>query len=329
MCDDFVFFRGFGCMLNKINKMLVKIMAFFIPVCLVIGVILSEWLFNLSGLIPWIFAFMTFAGSLNSSFASMKQALLSPVPLVIALFFLHVLMPLWALGIGHVVFHDDMFTITGLVLAMAIPTGISSVVWVAIYKGNIALSLSIILIDTLLSPLIVPLTMSFLVGGNVELDVFSMTQGLILMIVIPSIVGMMLNQLMKGRSVQVLSEQLSPISKIGMGLVVMLNGAVVAPYLLNVSGKLIVIAIVVFFIACSGYLFSFYCGKLFKQDKETVIALLFNGGMRNISAGAVLAISYFPAAVAVPVIMGMLFQQTLASAFGVWIDRHYKEIDKI
>jgi predicted Na+-dependent transporter len=114
-----------------------------------------------------------------------------------------------------------------------------------------------------------------------------------------------------------------------MGLVVMLNGAVVAPYLLNVSGKLIVIAIVVFFIACSGYLFSFYCGKLFKQDKETVIALLFNGGMRNISAGAVLAISYFPAAVAVPVVMGMLFQQTLASGFGVWIDRHYKETDKI
>lgn len=326
MCKDFVFFRGFGCMLNRINKKLEKIMSLFIPISLVIGVIFSATLHDFSGLIPWIFAFMTFAGSLNSNFASMKQAMLSPLPLVLTIFVLHVFMPLWAFGIGHVVFSGDMFTITGLVLSMAIPTGISSVVWVAIYKGNIALSLSVILIDTLLSPLIVPFTMSLLVGGNIEMDVISMTQGLILMIVIPSIVGMMLNQLTTGDKVKRLSDSLSPFSKIGMGFVVMLNGAVVAPYLLDVSGKLIAIAVVVFFIACSGYLISFFAGKLFKQDKETVIALMFNGGMRNISAGAVLAISYFPAAVAVPVIMGMLFQQTLASVFGLVTDRYFKRI---
>ena len=51
--------------------------------------------------------------------------------------------------------------------------------------------------------------------------------------------------------------------------------------------------------------------------------MMFSGGMRNISAGAVLAISYFPPAVAVPVVLGMLFQQTLASLYGFAIDRYY------
>lgn len=313
-------------MLYKINKTMEKIMALFIPVSLVFGIIFSAALHDFSALIPWIFAFMTFAGSLNSTFASLKQAMLSPLPLVLTIFFLHLFMPLFALGIGHVVFSGDLFTITGLVLAMAIPTGISSVVWVAMYRGNVALSLAVILIDTMLSPLIVPFTMSILVGGNIEMDVFSMTQGLILMIVIPSIAGMLLNQLVKGKSIEKLSANLSPFSKIGMGFVVMLNGAVVAPYLLDVSVKLLAIAIVVFIIACSGYIISFLFGKLFKQDKETVIALMFNGGMRNISAGAVIAISYFPAAVAVPVVMGMLFQQTLASVFGLGINRYYRKI---
>ncbi|MCY9341001.1 bile acid:sodium symporter family protein, partial [Bacillus haynesii] len=39
-------------------------------------------------------------------------------------------------------------------------------------------------------------------------------------------------------------------------------------------------------------------------------------GMRNISAGAVLATGFFPPQVAVPVVIGMLFQQVLAALFG-------------
>lgn len=312
-------------MLYKLNKILEKIMPFLIPTCVVIGVLLSAYLKDFAGLIPWVFAFMTFAGSLNSNVASMKQAVLNPMPLVLVMFILHVFMPVWSLGIGHVVFSDDPYTITGLVLAMAIPTGISSFVWVAMYKGNYALSLSVILIDTLLSPILVPLTLSLLVGGNVEMDIVSMTRGLILMIVIPSLVGMMLNQMTQGKVVNILSARLAPFSKLGMGVVVMLNGAVVAPYLLDINLKLVGIAVVVFFIAFSGYLISFLTGKLFRQDKETVIALTFSGGMRNISAGAVLAISYFPAAVAVPVVLGMLFQQTLASVYGLAIDRYYRK----
>jgi predicted Na+-dependent transporter len=303
--------------------MLEKFMPIMIPVSVVIGVLLAVYIKDFSFLIPWIFAFMTFSGSLNSNFVSMKQAVMNPLPILLVIFILHIFMPLWALGVGHLAFNGDLFTITGLVLAMAIPTGITSFVWVSIYKGNTALTLAIILIDTMLSPFVVPLIMSLLVGGNIEMDIFGMTQGLLMMIVIPSIVGMTLNQVLKGKVVSNLSARLSPFAKIAMGLVVMLNGAVVAPYLLDVNLKLIGIAIIVLFIALSGYLISFFAGKLFKQDKETIISLMFSGGMRNISAGAVLAVSYFPPAVAVPVVLGMLFQQTLASIYGFAINRYY------
>jgi bile acid:Na+ symporter, BASS family len=48
---------------------------------------------------------------------------------------------------------------------------------------------------------------------------------------------------------------------------------------------------------------------------------MYNSGMRNISAGAVIAITYFPAPVAIPVIVGMLFQQVLASLVGSVLDK--------
>ncbi|MEK5389925.1 bile acid:sodium symporter family protein [Margalitia sp. FSL K6-0131] len=310
-------------MLVRMNKRLEKMMPFITPVSVVLGVLLSVYLKDYSFLVPWIFAFMTFAGSLGSNFQSLKQVVTHPFSIIIGLIILHVLMPIWALGIGHAVFHGDAYTITGLVLGMVIPTGVTSVIWVSIYRGNMALTLSLILIDTLLSPFIVPYTLSLIVGQKVELDTLGIMKGLFEMVVIPSILAMMLNQWTKGKIKDTLGPKLAPFSKICLGLVVMLNGAVIAPHLKNVSLKLVGIGVVVFFIAFTGYLFSFLIGRILKRDLETTVALTFLGGMRNISAGAVIAVSYFPPAVATPVIIAMLFQQVLASVFGYMIDKYF------
>lgn len=310
-------------MLQKVNKQLEKYMALVTPIGVVLGVLFSGGILDFTFLIPWIFAFITFAGSLSSNFTALKRAILHPFPILIALVLLHVLMPVWAWAIGHLTFSGDVYTITGLILALLIPTGITSVLWVSICRGNIALTLSIILIDTLLSPFIVPYTLSIFIGAKVEIDVVGMMTGLFYMVVLPSLVGMILNHMTKGKIKESWGPNLAPFSKISLGLVVMLNGAIVAPYLRNIDIKLIGIAITVFIIAFTGYLFAFLLGKLFKMDEGTVVTLTFTGGMRNISAGAVIATSFFPAQVAVPVVVGMLFQQLLASIFGYSLKNHY------
>jgi predicted Na+-dependent transporter len=294
------------------------------PASVIIGVLFASYLKDYAYLVPYIFAFMTFAGSLGSNFKSFKEAISHPVPILAAIVLLHVVMPLWALGVGHLTFNGDSYTITGLVMVMAIPTGITSFIWVSIYKGNIPLTLSIILIDTFLSPFIVPLTLSLIVGQKVEMDVWGMMKGLFGMVVIPSLIAMFLNQMTKGKSKEVLGPPLAPFSKICVGITVVLNGAVVAPYLRNVNLKLMGILLVVFFVAVTGYLFSFLAAKFMKRDRETVVSLIFTCGMRNISAGAVMAISFFPPQVAVPVVVGMLFQQVLASLNGAALDHYYK-----
>ena len=314
-------------MLQKLNSKLEKIMPLLTPTSVILGVIFAVYLEGFAFLIPWIFAFMTFSGSLSSNFKSLQHVVLHPLPLILSMMILHLIMPLWAWGIGHLAFSGDTFTITGLLLGMIIPTGISSFLWVSIYRGNISLTLTIILIDTLLSPFIVPFVLSLFVGAKVEMDVFSMMKGLFGMVVIPSLLGMFINEITKGKVTKVLSPRLAPFSKLSLAIVVMINSAVVAPYLRNVDLKLVTIAFVVFLTAFCGYLFAFLIGKLFKQDRETIIALTFTGGMRNISAGAVLAIAYFPAPVAVPVVVGMLFQQILASLYGLFMGRVYKQHD--
>lgn len=316
-------------MLQKLNKRLEKLMPFITPVSVIIGVLLSTNLKDFSFLVPWIFAFMTFAGSLGSNFQSLKDVLTHPFPIFIAMMILHILMPIWAWGVGHIIFPSDAYTITGLILSMVIPTGITSFIWVSIYKGNIPVVLSVILIDTFLSPIIVPYSLSIFMGQKIEMDYLDIMKGLLGMVVVPSIIGMLLNQITKGKINNQLGVRLAPFSKICLGFVVMLNGAVVAPYLKNDHLKLIGIAAVVFFIAFTGYLFSFYLGKLLLKKRDKVISLTFTGGMRNISAGAVIGVTYFPPAVAVPVVIGMLFQQILASLNGHFIARYYdKRLEK-
>ncbi|KLV27517.1 hypothetical protein ABW02_05005 [Niallia circulans] len=311
-------------MLEKMNAFLGKWMPLLTPISVLIGVLLSDILHHVSFLIPWIFAMMTFIGSLTSNLKSVKYTITHPLSLLLTLAILHILTPLWAFGIGHLFFQNDPYTITGLTLAVVIPTGITSVIWVSLYKGNIALTLAIILLDTLLSPFLVPLSMSLFVGETVQLEVWGMMKGLLGMIVLPSIFGMMVNQFSVEKAKK-WNHTLSPFSKIGLALVVSINSSVVAPYLRNIDKKFLQVALTVFVIALSGYFFAWILGVVTKRSKEETIAMIYSGGMRNISAGAVLAVSFFPPAVAVPVVIGMLFQQILAALYGYFIKLVYEK----
>lgn len=310
-------------MFNKVNKVLERLVPFITPGSVIIGVLLADNLNGLAYLVPWIFAFMTFSGSLGSNFKSIKDVVLHPMRLITVLVILHIIMPLWAMFLGQITFSGDVHTTTGILLAAVIPTGITSIMWVSIYRGNIALALSVILIDTFLSPFIVPFSISIFAGETVVFDVFGLMRGLFGMVVIPSLLGMILNEITKGKVQEKLGTKLAPFSKLGLAAVVMINSSVVAPYIIHIDLKLIMIAALSLTLCASGYLFSLLIGKFLKWERDYAIALVFTGGMRNISTGLVLAVSYFEPAVAVPVVIGILFQQVMASVFGTILERAY------
>ncbi|KIL38782.1 hypothetical protein SD70_24145 [Gordoniibacillus kamchatkensis] len=303
-------------MLAKINAYLEKIMPLITPTSVVLGIVFSAWLSPYQGWSTALFGFMTFAGSLRSGFGDLLKVAFKPGPLVAALLLLHAVMPLAAWGLAHAAFAGDPLTITGIVIAAAIPTGVTSMMWVTIYRGSVPLTLSIILADTLLAPFVVPATMQLLVGSKVAIDAVGMMKGLLWMIVLPSLLGMALHHVTRGRIHAQWSGRLAPFSKLAMALVIALNGAVIAPYLRHPSLHLLGLAVFVLLVASLGYVLGRLAAVLLRLDRSDSVAMMFNGGMRNISAGAVIAIAYFPGPAAIPVVLGMLFQQTLASVFG-------------
>jgi predicted Na+-dependent transporter len=262
---------------------------------------------------------MTLIGSLKSSFRDLLAVLVKPQKLIILLIILHVVMPLIGWLAAMLFFPGDPYTVTGYVLLFAIPTGVVSVVWVSMHGGNVALTLALILIDTLLSPLIVPGTLHVLMGASVQIQLGEMMKGLLWMVVLPSIAGMLLNQFTKGKVAVTCGPPLAPFVKVGLFVVVSINGASIARYLKHPDGRLALIIAVTFVTVVLGYIIGAVVSHRLHWSHEDAVAVQFNSGMRNLSAGAVLAVQYFPPAVALPVISGMLFQQILAACSGMFI----------
>ncbi|UZM97344.1 hypothetical protein OL548_19400 [Lysinibacillus sp. MHQ-1] len=134
------------------------------PLSLILGVLVESWGQNLVFLVSWLFAFMTFSGSLHMKFKDVKIFMKHPGLIIFSIIFsspIHAVMGVFFLS--TVIFDDHLLTV-GFVLAVAIPTGVTSVIWINICKGNLPLGLSIILIDTLLSPFILPFILFFVSG---------------------------------------------------------------------------------------------------------------------------------------------------------------------
>lgn len=296
------------------------------PLSLVIGVLLQDIGNQLLFLIPWIFAFMTFSSSLGMSAKDAKSFSTYPKTILFFIAFLHILMPLWAYFLASNIFNDHLLTI-GFIISVAIPTGITSVIWVSICRGNLPLCLSIVLIDTLIAPFILPVLLKVAAGTNIALDTTSLFLNLLWMIVLPSILGVLLNEYSKGKIQATLAPKLAPFSKFGIFAVVMINSSAVAPYIEKITWELVGVIALVLFISISGYFIALLLGHLLWRDPTIVITFVFVGGMRNIAVGVVIATSFFPPKVAMPVVFGMLFQQVLASILSRVVDKYQRRVN--
>lgn len=303
-------------MLRSLNSFIEKRMAIVTPLCVLAGVVFpgitGKWL----PLVPLIFAFMTFIGGLKSSVSELIGVIRKPLPLLLSLLSLHVIVPLLALLVGHLLFPGNDNVITGMVLEFVVPSAVVGLMWTSIYHGSSPLILSLVIIDTILAPFSIPLTLRILLGQIVHIDAAGMMRELLLMIAVPAVLAIVLNEVTHGYTRRVLPAKLAIVSKFCLILVVSANASRISSYVRNLSSRDLLIALAILLIAASGYAIGWMFAGLLHQKYEVKAAMIFGCGMRNINAGAVIAGSYFPAEVMFPVMVGTLFQQILAATYG-------------
>lgn len=284
----------------------------FVLAVVALGLVFPGAFTSYHALLSLFMALMTFASTLGSSFRDLAGVFRRPVPVLATLGILHVAMPGMTLVLGNLLFPEEPLFTTGLVLEYAIPTAVASLMWVGICHGDMPFAISIVLLDTLLSPVVIPATLKLLLDSVVELDSFGMLKDLLMMVAIPSVLAMGLQQL-KPELSKTLKPRLTPVSRLAMFLLIAANAADCAPFLHDLDVTLVKVMVVVFLLCLGGFLAGYWAAKALGLAYPARLTMCFCCGMRNISAGAVLASQYFPPEVLFPVAFSPLFLQLTTS----------------
>lgn len=279
----------------------------------VLGVMFPAFFGGLTRYVAVFFACMTFCNSLGAGFREMWDVVRHPLPALVTLLILHVIMPLIALGVGLLFFPNQPGFVTGLVLEYAIPTAVLSLMWADLDRGNLSLALSIVLVDTLFAPVVLPLSLKLMVGSVVKIETLGMMKQLVLMVALPSLLAMILHEATHGKATAFLKPRISPLGKVLMVLIGVANSTGCAPFLRSMTPRLILLVVVVITLCLLGFWISYWAGRWMKLDFPTIQTMVLNGGMRNIATGAVIALQYFTPEVLFPVALSPLFLQSVAS----------------
>lgn len=293
------------------------------PTFLTLGLLMGMRVGQFVAIVPWLFALATFVGSLKIDFNAFITTVKRPKGMLVAMLILRVLMPVVALGFGRLLFPHDVYTQTGLLLFGLLPVAINSVLWTVITKGNVSLTLSVLLLDTMLIPIVLPFSVLLLTGASIELDTFGMMRSLLLMVVLPSLAGMTLNQITHGEFGRRWSVKVGPVAKICLLSVIFINGGNIRRYFPPFDFNLLLIMLSISLLAIIGYAISWLLATWLKFPDDDVKAIVFTGGMRNMSTGVVIAVAHFPAGAAVPIATGIFFQQIICAIIAKLIESHY------
>ena len=289
--------------------------------CLAAGILLPQAFAPLRPAVPTFFAIMSFQSALGITLRGLKDAVVHPLAIVLALVYVHVLSPLIAFLVGTALFGADSDLVVGIVLEYCVLVATSSIMWVAMYRGNLATALATLLVSVFASPFAIPLTLHLLFGTVVEVNALGMVLDMLYMVVVPSVVGIVVNEATHGLGTRTLSASLMPLARLMLVGIIATNSPAISDFVFHLTPQLAGVLVFVGLFASFNFLMGAALAYVFRQRRERAVAMLFQSGMRNISAGAVLAMQYFPPASLFAVMAGVLFQQVLAALFGKVADR--------
>ncbi len=297
--------------LRRLNHYLERSMPILTPSGVILGLILGALITWMKPAVPYLFAAITFIGGLGISSNAFVTVIKRPKAIFITLLSTVIIMPLVAWGMANLFFPNQPELITGFILLMSIPTAITGYIWSSIYHGNDALSISLIIITTCLAPIVTPLTVAVLAKTSIEIDTKGLMISMLLMVVIPSLVGILINNMSKGKVTEHIVPSLKPFSKIGLFFIIAINTSQVSERLIaDANWGYVPIALSCALLAAIGYPIAHFLGKAAGLSTEEQKSVTFASALRNISSAMVLVIAYFPPQSALPVIFGIVFQQT-------------------
>ncbi len=210
----------------------------------------------------------------------------------------------------------------GIVLIGCSPSGVASNVMAYLANANIALSITITSISTLLAPFITPLLMKLLAGEFIEIEVLAMMWSIVKMILIPIGAGLLFNHL-RGNGAKWLDRAMPMVSMLAIGVIIAIITAAGRDSLLEIGGILMLLVLVhnIF-----GYTIGYWFARLFKMSERDSRTIAIEVGMQNggLASGIANSIGKIATMGLAPAVFGPLMNVTGSILASYWHERPVK-----
>jgi BASS family bile acid:Na+ symporter len=277
--------------------------------------------FPLKKLVTPLLVITMFGMGIHMNFNRFVEIIKSPKPILAGIFCHYLIMP----GIG---FALAMFTdlppeiAAGIILVGCSPSGVASNVMAYISGGNLALSVTVTAISTLLAPLITPLLMKLLANQLVPINFWDMFWHIMEIVIFPVLAGLVYNQYAYGKR-KWLDDLLPILSMASIIFIVALTVSAGHNTLMSIGWLLILIVLVH---NLSGYFFGYQISKWMGINEQDSRTIAFEVGLQNagLASGIAAKMGYIATMGLVPGIFGSM-QNVTASVLANWWGRNKSE----
>lgn len=270
----------------------------------------------LDGLIQPLLALIMFAMGLTLSRHDFAAVARTPRAILIGVSLQFALMPAAAFAISHLLGLSTVLTV-GMMLVGATAGGTASnvVTWLA--GGNVALSVSMTLVSTLLSIVMTPLLVWAWLGTSIEIPVSGMLWSIARLVILPIALGSLCHHCLAA-TIRRVEPALASVAMTAIVLIIAIVVALNADRLASL-GPMVALAVVLHN-GC-GLAGGFWIARLCGLDERDSRAVAIEVGMQNSGLAASLATTFFPAAAALPGALFSVWHNISGALLAAWWKR--------
>ncbi len=276
--------------MKKVSEFVGKYMAVIVLVVAALALFVpGTCLWIQTSWINYLLMIVMFGMGLTLKFEDFAIVFKRPKDIIIGCVAQFTIMPLLAFLLGKA-FGLEAGLLAGVILVGTCPGGTASNVMTYLSRGDVALSVGMTSVNTLLAPFLTPAITYLLLKTSVTVDVMSMFLSIIKVVIVPIALGFVINRFF-GKFTQKIAEVLPLISVTAITLIV---AAVVSHNSARILETGAIVFVIVILHNLLGYAVGFGLGVALKLPMPRKKALAIEIGMQNSGLATSLAGSAFP-----------------------------------
>lgn len=274
--------------LIKISRFVGKTFAFWVTAFAVVAYFYPPLFTWVMPIVPWLLGVIMFGMGITLTPSDFKILGKHPKAVIIGVIAQFAIMPLTAYALS-VLLHLPSAIAIGVILVGACPGGTASNVISYLARGNVALSVAVTSISTLLAPILTPAIFYALANQWLEVSAGAMFISILKMVLLPIVLGIAAHTVFK-KQTESATEILPLISVVAIVLII---GAVVGASKGKIAESGLLIFGVVILHNGIGYLLGFFAAKACKLPYDAQKTLAIEVGMQNSGLAVALAAAHF------------------------------------